>query len=336
MTRLNNFPRAFLLVGIPALILGVLILISHTSLNNHSDALSLGITIDLLFTLPLAYFFLVRKKKVPTITVLPILILSVVLGSLILPKEDQTYLDWFKLWGLPIIELGVVSYLIYKVNRAVHRFKALKNPRADFYTTLVETCREMFPSKLVYPLSIEIAVIYYGFIKWRKAPLRQNEFTYHKESGTVALLIALLFMISVETFVIHLLLDQWSSIAAWVLSLLSIYSGLQIFGFMKSMLHRPILISEGKVYFRYGVMSETIIPIEQIEKIELSTKDLEEGVTKLSLLGNLESHNLVIHLNAEHTLLRLYGIRKTYQKLALHVDEPLQFVERINEIQSAP
>lgn len=180
----------------------------------------------------------------------------------------------------------------------------------------------------------EIAVFYYGFIHWKTIKLRPNEFSYHKESGTVGLLVALVFLIAVETLAIHLLLEQWSIMAAWVLTGISMYSAIQIFGFSKSLLKRPIVITDHVLYIRYGILNETAINIEDIEFIDLSTTNLKPNsqTRKLSVLGALEGHNVVITLKKENSLIGLYGIKKNYKVLALHVDDKQDFKATLDEM----
>ena len=68
---------------------------------------------------------------------------------------------------------------------------------------------------------------------------------------------------------LHGLLAQWNNIVAWTLTLLSVYSGIKILGFLKSMTKRPISIEDNKLFLRYGIMNETIIDIKNIESIEM-------------------------------------------------------------------
>ena len=207
-----------------------------------------------------------------------------------------------------------------------------KTESFDFFITLKNTCYEILPKGLVIPVVTEIAVFYYGFINWRKRKLRENEFTYHKDSGTVTLLIAIIFIVAIETVTIHILLAKWNTTVAWILTCLSIYSGIQIFGFVKSMLKRPISIENNKLFLRYGIMNETTIDLENIDSIEITSKDIElnKETRKLSFLGELESHNMVIRLKEENTLIGLYGIKRKYKNLALHIDNKIEFKNRIN------
>ncbi|RIV34295.1 hypothetical protein D2V08_09730 [Flagellimonas lutimaris] len=328
MNESLNIQKNLIIFGIPILIVGILVLIAKSSFFEvHPNRLSIGITIDLLLTVPVIYLMLIRKTSIPKTTVVPIIIVGMLICSIILPEENQFYLELFKTWILPIVELSIVSYIIHNVSKAVKQYKSNKNESADFFTTLKTTCYEMLPKIAVIPFVTEISVFYYGFVYWKKRELDENEFSYHKESGTITLLIAIIFIVAIETFVLHTLLTKWSNVAAWILTSVSVYSGVQLLGFLKSMYKRPILIKNGKLFLRYGIMNETIISIDNINSIELSSKDIElnKETRKLSFLGELESHNIIIRLKEENILTGLYGTKCKYRNLVLHVDKNAEF-----------
>ena len=59
-------------------------------------------------------------------------------------------------------------------------------------------------------------------------------------------------------------------------------------------------------------------------------------VSPLKTLGELESHNVKIHLKKDNELVGLYGMRKRFNLLGLHIDEPKEFNERMkNALQSS-
>lgn len=332
MNRAIVLNRNLIHFGIPLGLIVILIFLMKSPFLNGNDTMSLAITADLLLTVPFVYFLLIRKSKIPKTTVIPVMIIGLLIGSYFLPKESQTYLDLFKNWALPVIELSILTFVIFKVRKAITSYKKLKSVTPDFYDTLKRVCSEILPKKLVLPFAIEVAVFYYGFINWKTREINENEFTYHKNSGTITLLVAIIFIIAIETLVFHTLLLKWSNSAAWVLTFLSIYSGIQLFGFLKSMYKRPISIENDKLFLRYGIMNETTIALKDIDRIEVSSKDiaLNKETRKLSFLGGLESHNIIIRLNEENTLIGLYGIKRTYKNLALHVDNKIEFKDRLN------
>ncbi|WP_295834116.1 hypothetical protein [uncultured Winogradskyella sp.] len=305
--------------------------------ETETARLSPLITIDVILTIPLVYFLLIRKTSIPKITVIPITITGVILASYIIPEENQSLLSLFKTWVLPIVELFVLAYIIFKVRKTIRLFKENReaNAQADFFTILKQTSTDILPKFIVIPFATEIAVIYYGFIHWKKRKLKTNEFSYHKNSGSIGLYMALILLIAVETVSLHALLSKSSNmVGVWILTILSTYTGIQIFGFAKSLLKRPIIIENDKLYIRYGIMKETEIEINTVACVEISSKDLEKNseVTKMSLLGGLEAHNLIIHLKQPNTIVGLYGIKKEYQSLALSIDKKEEFKIQIEKL----
>jgi len=335
MNRTILLNRNLINFGIPLALLGTLIWLMKYSFSHvlsQNDILNFAITADLLLTVPLVYFLLIRKSEIPKTTVVPVMVTGLVVGSYFLPHESQKYLTLFKTWALPVIEISILILIIIKVRSAIRKYRTVKDSTPDFLDALKSTCYEMLPKSVVIPVVTEIAVFYYGFIYWKKRKLKENEFTYHKESGTIALLAITIFIIVVETVILHIYLSKWSNITAWILTCLSIYSGVQLFGFLKSMFKRPISIENGTLFLRYGIMNETVIDLSNIESIEVSSKEVElnKETRKLSILGELESHNIIIRLKEENKLTGLYGIKRTYKNLTLFVDKKIEFTNRIN------
>lgn len=331
-TKTHNYLIVF---GTPLLLILSVILISRGLLfETNNNSLSIGITLDLLFTIPFFYFLLIRKKNIPKTTIIPFFVLGIWVASYSIPKEHQFLLNWIKTWVFPLVEIGVVIFVFHKVRQTLKQYKTNTKDKQDFFTALKQTCFDILPKRIATFLAMELAVFYYGFIVWKKRVLKENEFSYHKNSGTISLLVAFIFIIGVETYVIHILLLKWSAIAAWAASVLSMYSSIQIFGFLKSILKRPICIEEEQIQLRYGILSETTININEIESIEITSKDIELNTEtrKLSPLGELESHNMLITLKNKNTLFGLYGTQKTYKKIAFYIDQKEKFKTTLDNI----
>ena len=327
-----NLSRNFVTFGIPILlILSVILLAKSSVFQTYPKELSIGITFDLVIVIPAIYFLLIRKKEIPKITTVPFFIAGIVIASFIIPKDFQFYLTQIKNWMLPIVETTIFFLVIYKVRQLNKLFIKDRLQTLDFYSALKSASAQILPKKISGAFATEIAVLYYAFFNWKKRKLSVNEFSYHKSSGTIALLIVFMFLILVETSVVHLLLQKWSVLAAWILSIISIYTFLQVFGIMRSMSKRPISIDNGELKLRYGLFSESTVLITNIEGIELSTIsiELDETTKKLSPLRDFESHNIVIRLKEKEVLFGLYGLKSKYKNLALYVDEKEQFKKEI-------
>jgi hypothetical protein len=339
MNKTASLNRQFVAFAVPLLLLvGLVALIRFPLSQSNSDALGFGITVDLLLTVPLLYLVLIRKTSVPAATAVPLMFLGLLIGTCLLPEGNQNYLDLFKVWVLPIIELTILTFVVARVRQAIFRSRALGNTSLDFFEALKSTCRELLPKRLAIPSATEVAVIYYGFLNWKSKPIDEHEFTYHRKSGTVVLLTAVIFIVMVETFIFHILIVRWSETAAWIFSGLGIYTAIQVFGFARSMTKRPIAIGRSSLILRYGILSEAEIDFSDIDKIEMTTADLpkDKNIRRLSPLGELENHNVVIHLKKANILTGLYGIQRHFRVLALHVDSETEFKWKVDNALHAP
>jgi hypothetical protein len=325
------FNRKLLFILPLLIILSSFIIAKSAMFLDHASELSIGVTLDLILLLPLFYFLAIRKTKIPKTTVVPVFIIGVVIGTYILPENGQFLLSNVKTWVIPIVEISVVTVVVLKVRKVIRMFRAQNDTDFDFYSILKTVTSEMMLKRLSVAVSTEIALFYYGFINWKSPKLSQNQFTNHKNSSGRSLLYAVIFLILVESVALHLLLDQWSTIAAWILTGLTVYSGVQIFGFARSLNKRPITVDleEGLIKLKFGILAETEVAISNIKNIEESTNEIEKDseVKMLSPLGQMDNHNLIIHLNEPHILHGIYGIKKEYTSIAVNVDNKDRFLE---------
>ncbi len=184
-------------------------------------------------------------------------------------------------------------------------------------------------------LATEISVIYYGFLAWKKRKLKENEFSYHKNSTSVSILLGFILVILIETIAVHTLAEKWSVIVVWILTVLSAYTCLQLFSLMRSLSKIPTKIDTvNKVLtLRYGFFCEAIIPFEKIKGIELTERGLrtDKSIVAFSVLGSLDAHNVVLNLKEKAVFKSFYGIQKTYTSLAFYIDDKHQFKNVLEE-----
>jgi len=324
----------YLQFGLPILIVLFLAVIPRiSSFQNSAEELSLGILLDFLITIPVLFYFIIRKTNIPKITIIYSFIGGLTLASFIIPTDYHQLLSKVKYISIPLIEIGIVSMLIYKMSRLG---KSLNRTTGDdFYDRLLHACDEVFPNRIGKILATEIAVIYYLFVPKNKKTKTNLEFTYFKKSGIKLILSTFLFLISIETIVVHLLVSKWNMTLAWVLSIIGIYTMIQVFAIMRSMNKRLINIDyeSNSLKLRYGFGSQTIIPFHSISSIEKTQKYFDrKSHICLSLFDILDSKNIVIYLNEEKRLQKIYGIEKQYKSISIFIDEKDVFVSRIEHI----
>lgn len=325
---------------IPILLILVLVLLLNSPqlISNHPK-LYRYITIDFIITIPLIYLLLIRKRSISNLTVAPVFILCIIMASYAIPSENHDLLHLAKTWLIPIVEIGVLTFVILKVRKAITHFKETGNSNADFYSTLVSTCESIFPKTTAKLVANEIALLYYGFFNFQSTELKPNEFSNYKGSGILSSLSAIIVVVAVEMIGIHLLASKWSTVLAWTLTALSFYSALQIIGIIRSVPKCPIVIHDDELQLRFGILSQTNIPYEAINQIETINrsaydKEKDKDSKTLSLLGELEHSNIVIRLNTTQSLQFIYGKPKTYTKLFLFVDDYERFKLEVDTLLS--
>ena len=327
MTRVLKYPL------IPFVFLAaVVITVSYIVLNSAAfarqpDLLAMASTIDLTLIIPGLYFLCIRKTKIPKVTVVPVIVLSIVLASALIPGEYHQTLEIVK-YLIPFIELFVMGFVIYNVRKTVkayNRSKKLGSHPGFLETIQSATIQAFGKSPLANALATEISLFHYAILGWgkQKEYLGGERFTYHKESGYYMLLAVVAFALPAETAIFHLLLVQWSNVAAWILTGLSIYSIFFVLGDFNAIRKRPIELVEEGLKMRLGLRWNVTIPYDQIEKVELRIPDKEkEEFADFKLFGE---SNVVIDLSTEQEAKGLYGLKKRFTKMALNMDDKAGF-----------
>ena len=287
-----------------------------------------GLTYDLIILSPALYFLAIRKTSIPNITVVPVLFAGVLVGRYVLPVYARTHLDLLELYLLPLVELVVMFTVGYYAYRTIRATRETRDQRLDFFQALEQASRKvMGHPKLAKILSLEFGGIYYALFKWRGHEPEVNEYTTHRTSGLLAILYTVIGITIIETFVLHLLLIQWSSTFAWILTILSIYGGLVILAHIKAIGARPHVMLNASIEFKNGLFGYAHVPFTEISEVIIDPK--EEGAHALALLGNLENPNVLIKVKNELEAEGAYGKRYRYRSLLVHADDPGALQEAI-------
>ncbi|MBA3692196.1 MAG: hypothetical protein H0X15_10995 [Acidobacteria bacterium] len=334
--NLNNISNAIniLKFGILLLIVAVSFIITRSSMILTHPELATAITIDLILTLPLAYLFFIKKTKISKLTVVPLFVFGTIFASFILPANNQNFLHWIKLFALPVLELGILGYVGFIFYKSRKTYQSLNQKSTDVMEILRETLAKEFPVALAAnALTFEIAVFYYAVIGW-KAKRGENTFTYHKKNGAVALLSIFVFLIFIETTVLHVLLADWNNTIAWILTIFSVYFLFQIIAHGKAFFQRPIEITDEKIFVRCGLRGDAVIDVKNIEKIEIIGEigEKETDSVKLSALGKMTPPNVKISVQNKAILNGFYGMKKEFKTIFLTVDETEKFKQAVENI----
>lgn len=331
---ISNFKvqRHVAAIVLPITLICMLALLSFTRFfiaNNYK--LSIGITFDLAFSVPLLHFLLSKRHNNLKYTTALFFTAGILIAGIIIPKNDQFLLHGIKLWMVPIIEICGTLFFVVKIKNALASYAESEAIKNDFYTAFKGIATELLPHRLASIIAAEISAFYYGFFNWKKTVLDDNTYSYHKKGGVPALIGVFIFMILLEAAIFHLLLAKWSTKTAWVLSGVSVYAAIQAFGITRSIIKRPIRIIEDQLLIPYGILAETTLNLKNILSVQIAPKSIptDENSKCLSPFKKIDEPNIVIYLNKPYHIEGIYGSKKTFETLFINVDESESFIAQV-------
>lgn len=322
MTTLRLRSAGFLLFAATVFAAGWAI-IHSSSFGQSPGILSLALTIDFVVIVPLVYLFLVRPKSVPAITVAPLFLLTVVIATLLLPADNQVAL---KILG-GAAESFLVTYLVYQAVKIRKRYRVLRNRSLDFHDSLRESLHNVIPYRRAAAIFLtEISLFYFAVAGW-SSPGNNSyvfpEFTTYKKSGYLLLAAVIVFLLCIETAILHFFVSRWNSTVAWILTGLSLYALVFFFGDANALRRRPLQITEAGIMLRVGVRWSAFIPfgiLRNVETVAILPED--PSIVNLALMRDA---NCIIRLATPVEITGLYGFKKTSADIALSIDDLERF-----------
>ncbi|MBH5319630.1 hypothetical protein I6N90_17680 [Paenibacillus sp. GSMTC-2017] len=296
----------------------------------NDQLLTIGISLDFVVVLPLLlYFFFFRKQNITIISALPFALVGYLGLVLIIPATGQETLEVIKYILIPL-EIMLVLYQLRKIFQAVLTSRRSRLTNAHPIETLRESLGTSFKhSTFASLIAHELSVFYYAVLSWRKKPYLRTGFTsfsYHTESNWLITILLLSKILLIEGAVAHILLMQWSHIAAWVLTFGNVYIIITMIADYRATRLNPILLSENEMRVQYGLQMIAYVDSHNVESVSLiSNKTLTKEQLKTSFTPIATEPNVHIQLKNSVTVIRMFGKRQIVDNIYLFLDKPREF-----------
>ncbi|MFT6205750.1 MAG: hypothetical protein ACJAZY_002607 [Spirosomataceae bacterium] len=268
---------------------------------------------------------MVRKVGVVKVSLAGVLILSIIAANFLLPEGSKTYLSYVEIFA-GIVELSVIALLVVNIRKVRKEYLSVSENSSDFVRNLRQSFSVVISSPLLLNvITSEAAMFRYGLFFFEGKQEIDKEslvFTTWERSGFGSMMGVFLAVSIIETIALHLLLQSWSVVAAWVLTGISIYTAIFIVAYWSSVLKRPILFKNDVLHLRIGILwnaeirKDTISSVSRIRNFEKDSSTLNIGTSVF------EEPNVLIELNKETSIDGLYGFKKQINRVALYVDKP--------------
>lgn len=326
--KTRSLPSPLLFLAIAAALLAFEVWIVNTAgFAAQPAVVSLAVTLDIVIGVPLLFYLLVaRPKRLPLITLAPVFILSLLIAGRILPPTQRTYLNWIEL-AVPLVELAVLCVVAVKLRQIIRHYRQLRPGYAYAPETLEASLRATlptFPPLVAGVASAEASLISFGLAGWlRRTPRPVTGrpcFSYHRHGGYSLILGFIAFLVLLETTTAHLLLARWSETAAWVLTVLSIYTLFWLFGDYHAGRLQPIVLGDTHLHLRTGMRWRVDVPWQQViemDKISQADKRAPDFLN-MAVMGE---PRLALRLTGPVTVHGLLGRTKAASLIGVSVDD---------------
>ncbi len=310
------------------------LLISNSTLIVENQFIAPAITFDMIVSIPLIYVLLIRKTLIPNATIAPVFLLSLGLAWYFLPTDNRSLLEITIAYILPLLEIFLLIFVALKFYRVRRKFESDLEINGDFYERFRDILKAELPQAIACAVAFEISAAYYAFCKWVNKS-KNNTFSYHR-TGTLSIGIVLLFLLAVEMVIAHTIIGLWNNTAAWIVTAVGLYFGFQLFAHFKAVMFRPIEIVDDDLFFRCGIIGDVSIKIGEITNCSLadSTPEPASDSIVITPLGAFTKANVSIDLGNRYFLNGIYGMRRPFSSIFIHIDDPDLFIETLTTAKS--
>ncbi len=297
--------------------------ISASHIPVEVDAVALPL--DFMVGIPLAFYLVVvRPRKLSTLCVIPVIWVGCGLSAIALDSPNAGALPLLLAALIPV-ELAIAAKEVAHMVRVFKDAKAKSSdPMQWFYETAQYLVRKEIPARM---MAAELSVWYYALFSWRKKPTAkpgEATFSYHNAGGYMNMMLGLALAFPVEIMGVHLLLSQWSGVAAIIVTALSAYAAVWLLGDARARMMRPIVVGEDAVRLECGIQMEAVVSLDEIESIGSKAPT---GLDESDILnyGTFYQANTWIVTKSRVEVRTLLGARSV-RAIGLSVDNPVAFV----------
>lgn len=331
------------LVGL-ILVLGTNYALYHTTvgariLPEETNAIVIGSMLDLVIVAPLLFIAWKRKwswKNIFIATAAGLIVVRFLIPlEYLAPFEKVTWIGFVIEGLLVLLELVLIITLFKYMPSIVRSVKASSLPVVFSFSNAVEEKMKGHP--IIRIVSSEMLIFYYAFASWRKRPkLSGNEFTLHHNSSFIALRVMLIHALVIETAAVHWMLYDKHFVLAMILLVADLYAVILFIGDLQAVRLNPLQVTDDRLYLSFGLMKRMEIKWTDIQEVVDDAKSLEQKRSKGILefvARDFEETNptviLILKQPVEAKLLMGFG--KSYEKVAIRVDDSARFKTLLKE-----
>ncbi len=300
--------------------------------------LAYAVLADFILVIPFIYWLVLLRKTNKSITkVFMLPLLGAVAAWLILPVSMRNTV-WNVIWPIELLvmslELFLLGYEIRIAYRVIRRYRQVARSEAD----LVEAMRisfkaELGKGKFAAVLLHDFSMIYHLLFSWKRRTAKgdgRSSFSYHRKSSQLLYTIVITKMVVFEGVAVHLLVQQWSHWAAWILTAADVWLLALLWADWRASQLHPVRLESTHVRLRYGLRIQADVPLHAIAHVE-SAREYHPDATEqnTSALPLLATPNVRIALKEPMDVEGILFLPRSVTSIYVALDEPDAFVREL-------
>jgi hypothetical protein len=303
--------------------------VTSPAFPSHASVFGLIVTADLLLGIPLLFYGLVaRPYRLSPIAVVPSFLVALGVAWAILPPSGRRYLD-ITLALVPLLELAALGVVVWKARAFYARYRQARQQQVYFLDRLEAAIRATFGTNLaVKLLTVEFALIFLSIFGWFMrfwvGDARDRVFTYHRKSLYPTIFLVFLLLMIFETIGLHLLIQHWSPMVAWILTGVSIYGIFWMIGDYNAIRLHPIVLAGDSLHLRSGFRWSVNLRVAEIADVQTPKRTNPKSRDYLTFARAGETR-LVLVLKQPVRVSGLFGLDKNVSRIGVYVDDLGEF-----------
>jgi hypothetical protein len=313
----------------------------HTTAQFAEDPILVyALLFDFMLVIPFFYWlFNLRAKGISIVKVALLPIIGAVAAWIALPPSMRGTV-WHAVWPVAALvtlaEISLIGYEIRLVSRFIRRFRLVAKQEPDTGEALrIAMYEGVGNGKMTRFLLHDLSMMYYLLFSWGKKQsidcgAAGRNFTYHRKTNQTLFAAIITKIIVMEGIAMHLLLQQWSHWAAWIMTSADLWLLVLIWADSRASFLRPVKLDSSTLKLRYGLRIQADVPLNTIANVMCSTEyhpnqeELRESAVPL-----LSTPNVRIKLSHLVQVEGLLFQPRTVKYIYLAMDEPKAFVQEI-------
>jgi len=296
------------------------------------DILAPAVTIDLTLGVTFAYWLLVvRRGRASMRSLLAVFLASVAATAVTLPPGHRELARDVRYLGIPF-ELAVIGLVVVGVRRTRRRLA-----ESGVELDVPERIRlvlggSSMQSRVADVMAMEASIFYYALASWRRKPFVPSgalSFSYHRRSGYLGLLYAVLGIALVETVAVDLVVRVRHPVAANVLLALGLFGIVWVLGMARGVRLRPVVVTRDDLLVRSGILWRLDVPRARIARVHTGRVSAPPKGTPGYLRAAPGTPNVLVELASPLTAHGPYGVEKRVERVGLVIDDLAAFQRAI-------